>query len=165
MQQLASISVLLANTTVDASPIGNVAASFFSQGPDGSVRAHAQLLTSAMGPTYKTRVVQILDNGTATTLGTKIGIDVDNYSAPAAQILGATAWVDADSELTATAVTPGTSSHVQWVDDKMTKKALTFPATTVDRVGVASSAGMGWAVTADSPTAASLYLIAPTCAP
>jgi hypothetical protein len=153
-------------TAIDASSIGNIATATFSQGPDGSVRMHAQLLTATMpSVTYKTRVVQVIDGATTTTLGTKLGIDVDNYTAPPAQIIGNTAWVDATSELAATAVTPGVSSHVQWLDDKMTKKALTFPATTVDKIGVASSAGVGWAVTADAPTAASLYMIAPACTP
>jgi hypothetical protein len=153
-------------SSIDGTSIGQVAAGTYSQGPDGSVRVHAQILTNAMGPVYKTRVVQVLDSATSTALGTKVGIDVDlNYTAPPAQILGTTAWVDATSELAASAVAPGVSSHVQWLDTMNGKKALTFATTTVDKIGVASSAGVGWAVTADAPTAASLYFIAPACAP
>jgi hypothetical protein len=151
-------------TSIDGTSIGNIAAATFAQGPDGSVRMHAQILTNPMGPVYKTRIVQAIDNGMATTLGTKVGVDLDTYSAPLGAILGTTAWVDATSGLAATAVVPGASSKVQWLDTMGTKKTLTFATTTVDKIGVASSAGVGWAVTADAPTSASLYFIAPACA-
>jgi hypothetical protein len=150
---------------------GGVAGASFTGGPDGSLRIHYYTASSVgQVTTYKTHVAELLENGTATTLSTKFPpVDVDTYTTPlGGAFLGNVAWVDTSSILAASSTPPmstATSSHVQWVDNKKSApKALALATTPYTSVVVAGSAGIGWAATNDSPTAASLYYLSPACA-
>ena len=159
-----SIGAAIDTTTM----LGPVNAAAFTSGPDGSLRTNYQTqVVMAPNVTYKIHVAELLANGTATTLSTAFAVDLDTYTnPPGGQLLGGVAWIDSTSVIAASAVTPGASSHITWVDDKKsTPKSFALDTTPVNNVIVAGSAGIGWTATNDSVSAASLYYISPQCAP
>ncbi len=155
---------------------GGVQAYNFATGADGSLRIHYYTaIPMGMVTQYKTHVGELFENGTATTLSAKFPVvDIDTYTTPlGGAFLGTVAWVDSSSVLTVSSTPPtsvATSSHVLWIDNKKSApKSLNLMTTSYQNVGVTGSAGIGWALTNDSPGAqpgaASLYYLSPLCAP
>ncbi len=146
----------------------------FAQGPDGSVlwSAASVVPVDAGVPSFirAAKLVWILADGNATKLDTAPAVDVETYPAATSigqLVTGPVAWVNKDSALVAVAASQNLAqTTIRLVNRTGVVADKNFGvAVSVDRVGVASSAGYGYVLTADSATQATVNVVAPDCAP
>ncbi|MBL8608112.1 MAG: hypothetical protein JNL38_12375 [Myxococcales bacterium] len=146
----------------------------FGQGPDGSLlwAVAAAVPTDAGPPTFikSAKLVWLLADQAATKFETTTAVDVETYPAATSlgqQVTGPVAWVNKDSALVAVAASQNLAqTTVRLVAKSGVVADKNFGvAVSVDRVGVASSAGYGYVLTADSATQATINVVAPDCAP